>query len=87
MNKIIREYEDYKSRDVGGRFNMIKSIVRILTNGQDFDLQKSLEVIGEFKCELDRLENKLFCSDFYNHKEMVEELLVYLSYNIIGVIL
>lgn len=74
MNKIIYEYEDYSSKNVGERFNMIKAIVRILTNEQDFDLQRSLEVVGEFKNELDRTENKLFCSDLLNRREMGKEL-------------
>ncbi|XP_018565896.1 uncharacterized protein LOC108906935 [Anoplophora glabripennis] len=74
MNKIICKYGDYNLKSIGERFNMIKSIVRILTNEPDFDLQKSLEVVCEFKSELGGLENKLFCSDFYSHKEMVKEL-------------
>ncbi|KAJ8963109.1 hypothetical protein NQ318_018574 [Aromia moschata] len=74
MRKIIGDYESYSSMRVGERYKMIKSIIKILSDEDEFSLSKALEVVSEFKTELSQLENKLFCVDFDYFRNTTKEL-------------
>ncbi|KAJ8924466.1 hypothetical protein NQ315_007263 [Exocentrus adspersus] len=74
MDRVIEEYGVYASKGFGERCRIVKLILNVLTGGKDLNLCEAIGVIEQYKSELNILQNKLFYSDFYNHKRNTKEL-------------
>lgn len=70
MKDIIEEYKKGEPKE---KFKLLKSMLRVLSGTEDFNLNKAFEVLLTFKNEMNKLEDRVFSSNI-NHKELQVDL-------------